>query len=312
MSSRAKTQPPQQKPDEKPPGATGRNSPTAFDYLALPPRLPRQVRPLSNETLDSYLGRFAVHNGLPYEYFSSRISRMRASPLDITQALTGNPTSTLQAALPELRLSTHLRTKCGVNRLPDFDGINPACELCAASHGSLIHALVWTNGHDAVCQRHQRWVGSALQPSTGQIDLQRTPEILAANQRHRRLARRHGHAATRTAFTEALQLIDDMRQRNELPGIDELILRLLNTQQPFVQIATTDPRVQAAHYPAAAGLTSLLLQPDWINNATATPQGWKTAAPQLATAVAIRSRLTDYTYIRVSRWNYNRQHDPAL
>ena len=81
MARHAKNQPTTQQREEKTPDSTGQNSPTPADLLVLPARLPQQVRPLSNETLTSYLGRLAVHNGLSYEYFSSRISRMRACQL---------------------------------------------------------------------------------------------------------------------------------------------------------------------------------------------------------------------------------------
>jgi hypothetical protein len=117
----------------------------------------------------------------------------------------------------------------------------------------------------------------------------------------------HGQQATSAAFAEALALVDDMYHRSELPGIDELILRLLDTPQPFVQIASTAPQLLAAKYPAAVGLASLLIHPGWVNRATASPSNWTKAAPQIVAAAAMRCRLTDYTYIRLARWNQDGQ-----
>ena len=102
-------------------------------------------------------------------------------------------------------------------------------------------------------------------------------------------------------------LVEDMYRRGELPGIDELILCLLNTSAPFVQIASTAPQLLAAKYPAAVGLAALMLQPGWIKRATAGPTNWRQAARQIADAATIGSRLTDYTYIRLSRWNRDNQ-----
>jgi Thioesterase-like superfamily len=70
----------------------------------------------------------------------------------------------------------------------------------------------------AACQRHHRWVGTALLHSLGQISLRRAPEILAANQRHRRLVHHDGQPAASAAFADAFLLINDLYQRSELPA----------------------------------------------------------------------------------------------
>jgi hypothetical protein len=105
-------------------------------------------------------------------------------------------------------------------------------------------------------------------------------------------------------LSRAFTLIDDLYWRSQLPGIEDLILRLAG--RGFPQTSSVAPHVLAARYPAAVGLASLLVRPRWITRATASPRNWRHAAPQFAGAFGLRCRLTESTYQLLSRWNLDR------
>lgn len=91
--------------------------------------------------------------------------------------------------------------------------------LCA---GVFTIATVWQHQHTNVCLDHHVWLGAADRFYT-QFDLIDVPEIVAAQRRHYRLARRHGHHLTIEAFNYAARVTGrwarrgDYRHRREPP-----------------------------------------------------------------------------------------------
>jgi len=157
--------------------------------------LPIALPPVHHETLGSYLARLADANRLKPSTLPALLSEARhlqrdgdhtrhwhPHAIDDLAALTGRPATTLLHALPALR--EHPNPPQAITETTEHR-IRPACRDCMAARG--IHGLVIQRAahHDHVCLRHRRWL-----PAGDQYRLDALPEVMRANIRHRRLARR--------------------------------------------------------------------------------------------------------------------------
>jgi hypothetical protein len=112
-----------------------------------------------------------------------------------------------------------------------------------------------------ICHHHLRWIGDGHDNGDEQPDLRGQPDILAANRRHHRLIRRHGHDATATAFEQARYICHRWHHHDDH---DEDLRRLLSLfHGPGWRVSTADPTVHAASYPQIVALTRLLVAPFW-------------------------------------------------
>ena len=162
--------------------------------------LPLALPPVGNETIGSYLNRLADANHLTIRQLSHLIGPGRyhrrdenhtgywtPQALDNLAALTGRDSRTLINAIPALgdvhRPGPHLAG--GVLAQVTQDPIRPACRLCMSGRGIPGLVVCTIAHHEAVCQRHRRWLHG-----DDQHDLQHLPEVLQANLRHRRIVRR--------------------------------------------------------------------------------------------------------------------------
>lgn len=227
--------------------------------------LPRPVKPLRNETLDSYLDRLAAANRLHPDALRSYISgsSRKTAPIALERLslVCAQHRSVLQRALPDLsddaqEERTQFRRRPS-NRLL----VRRACRACAATHGALTPARCYLDWEDVVCLRHRRWRGDSHTAMDQQPSLAHQPEILYANRLHRKLIRRRGRAVAEAAYYEANRICEDWRQRFDR---NEHFQRLMSGfHGPAWHVLEIDPTVEAATYPQVITITRLLASPEW-------------------------------------------------
>lgn len=216
--------------------------------------LPVTVRPITGESLDSYLSRICAANHVEYsvltrllpDWFAriARDQRVRAPsrPSDMAQHLadiTGLSANTLARALPELGLAddgTHHPTY-----------VTTACRRCLAVRGITHPVPVRLPRYQRLCTRHAIWISGPHQ-----IDLAPCPEITTANHKAARLCRRH---------TPAQLLFAQLSAHNphRTPGFEEWNRRfhLLEDRNPSL-----DPEwlLEPATYPDTITKTAEFLK----------------------------------------------------
>lgn len=224
-------------------------------------RLPIITRPITAETLQSYLSRLAGCNALP---ISAWPLNQRKNPefTAILEQLTGRTRRHLVSALPELRTPPALAEFPHLHdTVSPSATTRPACTYCvAAIAGRGRRATVFATHDQLICHRHQRWLGSQTLAclAAQQFSLHRCPAVMHANVRHRRLIRRWGRIAVHWRFDDALNafhswgrwlIVDndpDIAQRRKALNIND-------APPPM------SPRNVASWYPNAVELTALLL-----------------------------------------------------
>jgi len=229
-------------------------------------RLPITTPPFPSETVGSYVRRLAIANHLhpgDFEVYLRRRER-RVNPARLA-AVSGRPLSLLQRALPELRPALSLPS--------GFDHHEPtlACRFCTAARGITGTVTCWAPPHRNVCMRHRRWIGHidpAFQGLLGgrdpQPDLTVLPDVVAAERRLRRLARRRGQEQVILAYRTGLHVALRWADRNDWGYHRYRRIQLLG----FVpatdwRFPSWDPVLRAAVYPEAVAVTSLVLSPYW-------------------------------------------------
>ena len=224
-------------------------------------RLPIVTKPITAETLASYLSRLARCNTVPISAWPLNQSK-NPEFTSMLEQLTGRARSHLVCALPELRTATthaefpHLHQAVSARA-----GTRPACTYCvAAIAGRGGFATVFATHDQLICHRHRRWLGShALACAvTQQFSLRSCHAIVHANLRHRRLIGRWGRTAVQWRFDDAVNAFYYWGRRSIVdddPGIAQRRTALgMNAEQ-----SPMSPRNVASWYPNAVELTALLL-----------------------------------------------------
>jgi hypothetical protein len=238
--------------------------------------LPRTVRPMPGETVNSYLHRLANANHITEDdlatHLGARQSKLTTKvPLQALAVASGQPAATLARALPELGPDPPVASRA--TPAPDAPAMRWACRRCTATRGVTTGVVVWTVPEHNLCLRHQLWTGQAVTWSTDQIDLADHPEVVHAQLRHYRLTRRFGPGPARAAFQWATELWLDVTlrgwgepyhiPRNLHPDANGRRRdRQAGSGHPWVPY-THDPVYQAATYPEAVTLTGLVAHPHW-------------------------------------------------
>ncbi|MEW2630840.1 hypothetical protein AB0903_04085 [Streptomyces sp. NPDC048389] len=238
--------------------------PTQPDQLR---QLPIPLGPFHNETPGSYLHRLAVANNRPAGFLARLLGPLppEFSPLSNTTTgwnphspdrlatLSGRPTPQLARALPALAdfLSPHgpgPRTE----QLP-----GRPCHCCTARRSPTASlAITLTPAHVHLCPRHQLWTRS-----THDVPLTRLPEVVQAQRRLDRLARRHRQM--RAALDLARRIVEDW-SHSGMP-IDlgkEWTDRLDRVEaQSASKKISAEERIHLAAFPEIVVLTHLILDP---------------------------------------------------
>jgi TniQ len=170
--------------------------------------LPVQVRPVGGETVVSYLFRLADANGFARptmllraigEPIAKNIHAGILDHHDITlnapalarlAAMTGRPTASLGAALPNLGVACTDRRLSGTT-VPLINAFSSAairghCQQCIARIPGHPNIRVHRRSAPAICGRHHRWVDTTGQ-HPDQVDLCHNIEIITAFRRYQRL-----------------------------------------------------------------------------------------------------------------------------
>jgi hypothetical protein len=233
--------------------------------LTPPSRLPRPIPPFPGETTASYLYRLAVANQVQPGDLQAHLTGTRQSApvaLDALAAATGRSPHCLSCALPELRPGT----------APGADSVLPAyvrrtvCWRCAARRGAFRFAAVWQPAEVTVCPSHRIWLGP---PVRAQYHIGALPEILRAQRRHHRLARRHGRQATVSALAEAAHIIalwarHGFHRDRRIPFI-----RALTGDIPLTgRLQPGDPITPIVTYSETVDLARVLVMPHWRHRAS--------------------------------------------
>jgi hypothetical protein len=245
-------------------------APAQVDTGVRPPvrRLPIITPPFPSETVGSYVRRLAIANHLhpgEFEQYLRRRER-RVNPARLA-GVSGRPLSLLQRALPELRPAPSLPA--------GFDHHEPtlACRYCTAARGITGTVTCWAPPHCNVCLRHRRWVGhidpafqGLLDGRDPQPDLTLLPDVVAAERRLHRLARRLGQEQVILAYRTGLHVALRWADRNDWGYHRYRRIQLLG----FVpatdwRFPSWDPVLRAAVYPDAVAVTSLVLSPYWAS-----------------------------------------------
>lgn len=237
------------------------SAPDDVEPLIISP-LPRRVRPILNETIDSYLLRIGNANHLHPMEVRSMITgeskyepRPNPIPAPRLAQLTGIPARTLALALPELAHASLQPLPITGRPRPEVVRARPACMRCVGGRTAEPWGAprVWSLHEDAIlCIRHRCLHG---QPA---LSLSAIPEAVAAARQHKRLIRRYGRETVRSAFHNAVRIT------GEYPAaIVNFHERMEILCGPDWQVHRNDPRYIVSIYPEAVELTKLLASPYW-------------------------------------------------
>jgi hypothetical protein len=228
---------------------------------ALRQPLPRTVRPVCDETLESYLWRLAEANGLnPYFFAGYLKDSKKASapvPADAVITVSGQPANSMRYAILELCTPEQLAGMNVAGRpRPGRSGTQAKCTRCTHARGIYDPVTCWTRREDVVCLRHRRWI-----PGDRQLDLTRHEAIITANKHHRQLILRRGRAAAVTAFTRASSIVAEWTRRGDYRGrVSEVMARF---HGKVWNVSWKDPTVLASQYVPAVALAWILADPGW-------------------------------------------------
>ncbi|WP_433521294.1 TniQ family protein [Nocardia pseudovaccinii] len=225
-----------------------------------PRLLPIPIPPALHETLESYLRRLSATNRVHPEDLKHHLDFDPTLPIDTISPnnlnglsiVTGYPPTELARALPEL---DHRHTTATLFRRQPM----PACPRCTSRHRGGPVTRYYPH-HVRTCPKHLLWIGHQParhhQPRTF-VDISAAANVIAAQTRHRRLARRRGTSITAHAFTYARRIWTRTPQLSDTVGATLDPSHLGKTGSP------EDPKYQAAIYPRLVTITTLLTSPYW-------------------------------------------------
>lgn len=242
----------------------------------VPRPLPRQVKPLRDEVMSSYISRLAAANHLPFSVVLNLLWQHLPGTADDPlarvrwfAAITALNPAALLMALPELRTG-----RPGPGRplptagrpVPHLARRAPPCRYCAAAHGASLDpdtsAQIWASAENNVCRTHQIWTGPGASAYDRQPSLRSCPDITAAQTRHDRLVRRHGRREAFKAFLDAREIWTTLEWLHGYTTERDQRLRQHTGTDPG-DLDYDDPLHHAAIYPETVALTAILASPHW-------------------------------------------------
>ena len=266
---------------------------------SLPPRLPRAVPPFPGETTASYVYRLAVANELhPADLRAHLAGRREHGPvaLDSLVAATGRPRHALAWALPELRPGSGPALPGYVRRT--------VCWRCAARRDSYPYAAVWQPAETCLCLSHRIWLGSAAHPRLRrQYDVAALPEIIQAQGRHSRLARRRGRQAAITAISEASRITALWARHGFYRDRRVPLIRELRGDVPITgKLPSFDNVTAVVTYPETVDLARILATPRWRIPPAATAGDLQQFEREVRSRTGIEYAGADSRYDPLFRW----------
>lgn len=177
--------------------------------------LPHHPPPLPDETLESFIERLALANGMHFGQLFARLteSRRRTGPVPIDRLarLSSRGPDVLRHALPEYRFPELADNPYPRRR--HYIGTGTPCELCTARHCIPSHrqVITWTRVDHYICLRHRRWVGHASLPQFSIADF---PVIVKAQIRLRRFTRNTSPGRAYLAMKDAMDILGNEFDRD--------------------------------------------------------------------------------------------------
>lgn len=279
--------------------------------LTPPSRLPRPIPPFPGETTNSYLHRLAVANQLQSGDLRAHLTGTRHHApitLDGLAAATGRSPHSLSHALPELRPGT----------TPGADPVLPAhirrttCWRCAARRGAFRFATTWRPAEVNICPSHLIWLGPPVRAyRSDQYDVRDLPEIIQAQRRHYRLARRHGRHTAADAFAEAAHITALWARHGFHNDRRKPLIHAFLGHNPLTgKLQPGDPITPVVTYPETVDLARVLAMPRWRHPTTPTTNNEiRQFRHDIDHHVGIQYRPEDSHYDPLFRWIHKR-HDP--
>lgn len=269
------------------------------------PRLPRPIPPFSGETTRSYLYRLAVANQLHPDDLRAHLTGTRhRAPITLEglAAATGRSPRSLSYALPELR--------------PDIaPGTDPpvpvyvrrtVCWRCAARRSAFVFAVTWQPAEVTLCPNHLVWLGPPVRAHRGggQYDVRDLPDILHAQTRHYRLARRHGRQTAADAFAEAAHITALWARHGFHDDRRKPLIHVFLGHNPLTgRLPAGDPITSAVTYPETVDLARVLAMPRWRHpNGPANKHEVHQFRRDISHHVGVRYRPEDSSYDPLFRW----------
>ncbi|MFF6983399.1 hypothetical protein ACFZAV_38270 [Streptomyces sp. NPDC008343] len=241
-----------------------------FEPIVFRP-LPRPLKPFPQETEASFLDRLAAANAMPVRRLQqpSLWLTSRLDPTDQLSVLSGQPRTSIQHAIPRWE-----KQAWNLPQGPFAATIRWACRRCVARRTGNPDqgVMVWmSKHHDQVCVPHRLWIGRAVESPTTQFDLADLPEIVAAQQRHYRLLRRHGPHVLNPCYAQCSLFWHVLMQHGY--RISERSRRLVRLQpRPARSVRPWDPKRYAAVYPEIVTTMALYASPHWRRLAMSTDE----------------------------------------
>jgi len=264
-----------------------------------PPLLPRPVPPFPGETTGSYLYRLARANELhPPDLRAHLAGRREHGPVSLgaLAAATGRPRHALSWALPELRPGAGSELSGYVRRT--------VCWRCAARRGSYPYADVWQPAETCLCLSHRIWLGSAAHPRLRrQYDVAGLPEIIQAQGRHSRLARRRGRQTAIAAIAEASRITALWARHGFYRNRRIPLIRELRGEVPITgKLPSSDNVTAVVTYPETVDLARILAMPRWRSPAVATAGDLQQFEREVRSRTGIEYAGVDSRYDPLFRW----------
>jgi hypothetical protein len=190
------------------------------------------------------------------------------------------------------------------------------CRRCTARRGISAPVTCWLPTEFNLCPSHRIWLGAATRGSTDaeQHDLAELPQLLHAQHRHTRLARRYGRRTSAEAFTEAARVTFSWARRGHYVKHRQQLLQTLRGHQPTNgRLPRDDPFIPLVTYPETVALTAVLAQPQWRHPPARYKDLVESAAAIYRFSKEVRSQLGTRFLTPDSRpdpllaWYYNRR-----
>jgi hypothetical protein len=185
------------------------------------------------------------------------------------------------------------------------------CWRCAARRGAFRFATTWQPAEVSICPSHLIWLGPAVRVhhGGGQYDVGDLPEILHAQRRRYRLARRHGRQAAAAAFTEAAH-ITALWARHGYHSDRRIPLVHAFGHNPLTgRLQPGDPITPVVTYPETVDLARVLATPRWRHPAhPASKNELRQFQRDIDQHVGIEYHPEDSVYDPLFRW-FCKRHD---
>ena len=176
----------------------------------------------------------------------------------------------------------------------------------------LSYAAVWQPAEACLCLSHRIWLGSAAHPRLRrQYDVAGLPEIIQAQGRHTRLARRRGRQTAITAIAEASRITALWARHGFYRTRRIPLIRELRGEVPITgKLPPSDNVTAVVTYPETVDLARILAMPRWRSPAAATAGDLQQFEREVRSRTGIEYVGVDSRYDPLFRW-FQKHHEAS-